>query len=245
MRWAGAGIYDVTTFIKEAEKWQCSTTPRGVRCGHCHAPPPDGAYPEGPDYEPEDGPLHSDSPCAGPGGACGCYGEGYAAGKDKAHFEVRALAEAQPHGRGCDCGPCQTSRALIAALVREAAHAGLCGCGLTGGLSAAPTMLATAAPAGPRDQPDVGRANAGGPRRQSRKGGFEKLMRVTYDGPDFGLGKLNNKRAFACFSVLADLGLLKVDEDAGMGWAEISIAMEELLVLVPQARGKYPQGPGL
>ena len=118
----------------------------GCRCGHCHAPPPDGAYPEGPDYEPEDGPLHSDSPCAGPGGACGCYGEGYAAGKDKAHFEVRALAEAQPHGRGCDCGPCQTSRALIAALVREAAHAGLCGCGLTGGLSAAPTMLATAAP---------------------------------------------------------------------------------------------------
>ena len=48
----------------------------GCRCGHCHAAPPAGAYPEGPDYEPEDGPLHSDSPCAGPGGACGCYGEG-------------------------------------------------------------------------------------------------------------------------------------------------------------------------
>ena len=43
-------------------------------------------------------------------------------------------------------------------------------------------------------------------------------MRVTYDGPDFGLGKLNNKRAFNCLSVLADLGLLKVDEDTGMGW---------------------------
>ena len=43
-------------------------------------------------------------------------------------------------------------------------------------------------------------------------------MRVTYDGPDFGLGKLNNKRAFSCLSVLADLGLLKVDEDTGMGW---------------------------
>ena len=71
------------------------------------------------------------------------------------------------------------------------------------------------------------------------------LMRVTYDGPDFGLGKLNNKRAFACCAVLADLGLLKVDEDTGMGWAELSIAVEELLVLVPQARGKYPQGPGL
>ena len=49
-------------------------------------------------------------------------------------------------------------------------------------------------------------------------------MRVTYDGPDFGLGKLNNKRAFNCLSVLADLGLLKVDEDTGMGWAELSIA---------------------
>ena len=71
------------------------------------------------------------------------------------------------------------------------------------------------------------------------------MMRVTYDGPDFGLGKLNNKRAFACCAVLADLGLLKVDEDTGMGWAELSIAVEELLVLVPQARGKYPQGPGL
>ena len=105
----------------------------GCRCGHCHAAPPAGAYPEGPDYEPEDGPLHSDSPCDCPGGACGCYGEGYAAGKDKAHFEIRALAEAQPHGRGCDCEPCLTVRALIAALVREAAHAGLCGCGLTGG----------------------------------------------------------------------------------------------------------------
>ena len=60
----------------------------GCRCGHCHAAPPAGAYPEGPDYAPEDGPLPSDSPCAGPGGACGCYGEGYAAGRDKAHFEV-------------------------------------------------------------------------------------------------------------------------------------------------------------
>ena len=72
-------------------------------------------YPEGPDYEPEDGPLHSDSPCAGPGGACGCYGEGYAAGKDKAHFEVRVLAEGPPHGSGCGCEPCLTIGAVLAA----------------------------------------------------------------------------------------------------------------------------------
>ena len=71
------------------------------------------------------------------------------------------------------------------------------------------------------------------------------LMRVDYDGPDFGLGKLNNKRAFSCLSVLADLGLLKVDEDTGMGWAELSIAIEELLVLVPQARENQPLRPGL
>ena len=83
---------------------------------------------------PPDGPLHSDAPCDCAGRTCGCYGEGYAAGKDKAHFEVRELAEGREHGRGCECGPCQTSRALIAALVREAAHAGLTGgCGLTGG----------------------------------------------------------------------------------------------------------------
>ena len=68
-----------------------------------------------------------DAPCDCAGRTCGCYGEGYAAGKDKAHFEVRALAEGREHGPGCECGPCQTSRALIAALVREAAHAGLTG----------------------------------------------------------------------------------------------------------------------
>ena len=71
--------------------------------------------PEGPDYEPEDGPLHSDSPCDCPDGACGCYGEGYAAGKDKAHFEVRALAEGPPHGSGCGCDPGRTIGAVLAA----------------------------------------------------------------------------------------------------------------------------------
>ena len=83
---------------------------------------------------PPDGPMFSDSPCDCAGRTCNCYGEGYADGKDKAHFEVRALAEGLEHGPGCECAPCQTSKALIAALVREAAHAGLTGgCGLTGG----------------------------------------------------------------------------------------------------------------
>ena len=69
----------------------------GCRCGHRHAAPPAGAYPEGPDYAPEDGPLHSDSPCDCPGGACGCYGEGYAAGKGQG--PLRGSCPASPSVR--------------------------------------------------------------------------------------------------------------------------------------------------
>ena len=83
---------------------------------------------------PPDGPMFSDSPCDCAGRICNCYGEGHADGKAEAHVELRALAEGREHGPGCDCGPCESSKALIAALVREAAHAGLTGgCGLTGG----------------------------------------------------------------------------------------------------------------
>ena len=92
-----------------------------------------------------------DAPCDCAGRTCGCYGEGYAAGKDKAHFEVRALAEGREHGPGCECAPCQTSKALIAALVREAAHAGLTGgCGLTGGKFCGSNVDGEVAPAGPK-----------------------------------------------------------------------------------------------
>ena len=38
---------------------------------------------------------------------CGCYVEGYAQGKDKAHFEVRNILGAG-HADGCGCEPCQT-----------------------------------------------------------------------------------------------------------------------------------------
>ena len=99
----------------------------GCRCGHRHAAPPAGAYPEGPDYEPEDGPLHSDSPCDCPGGACGCYGEGYAVGKDKAHFEVRALAEGPPHGSGT------LSAAAIPAWYHRCGYSRPGGAGVPGG----------------------------------------------------------------------------------------------------------------
>ena len=104
----------------------------GCRCGQCHAAPPDGAYPEFPRLEPDYEPGFIPA-CDCVGGDCPCHAEGYARGKEKAHFEAAALAEGQPHGSGCGCEPCRTVLAVTAALVREAAHAGLTGCGLTGG----------------------------------------------------------------------------------------------------------------
>ena len=37
---------------------------------------------------------------------CACYAEGYAAGRDKACFEVIASLEGPPHAEGCACQPC-------------------------------------------------------------------------------------------------------------------------------------------
>ena len=36
---------------------------------------------------------------------CACYAEGYAAGKDKAYFEVIASLESPPHAAVCACQP--------------------------------------------------------------------------------------------------------------------------------------------
>ena len=47
--------------------------------------------------------------CPGP---CG-YAEGYAAGKDKAYFEVLASLDGPPHAEGCACQPCQVKRACL------------------------------------------------------------------------------------------------------------------------------------
>ena len=41
---------------------------------------------------------------------CGCYVEGYAAGKDKAYFETLASMDGPPHAEGCACQPCQVDR---------------------------------------------------------------------------------------------------------------------------------------
>ena len=44
---------------------------------------------------------------------CACYAEGYAAGKDKAFFEVVASLDGPPHAEGCACQPCQVKRACL------------------------------------------------------------------------------------------------------------------------------------
>ncbi len=44
---------------------------------------------------------------------CGCYVEGYAAGKDKAYFEMVGSIEGPPHAEGCACQPCQVTRSCL------------------------------------------------------------------------------------------------------------------------------------
>ena len=43
---------------------------------------------------------------------CACYVEGYAQGKDKAHFEVRGVLDAG-HADDCGCEPCNTAREVL------------------------------------------------------------------------------------------------------------------------------------
>ena len=44
---------------------------------------------------------------------CGCYAVRYAAGKDKADFEVLAGLDVLPHADGCACQPCQVKLACL------------------------------------------------------------------------------------------------------------------------------------
>lgn len=43
---------------------------------------------------------------------CACYAEGYAHGKDKAHFEARVVLDSN-HAPGCGCEPCKTVREIV------------------------------------------------------------------------------------------------------------------------------------
>ena len=48
---------------------------------------------------------------------CACYAEGYAAGKDKAYFEVVTSLEGPSHTLDCGCQPCQLKRACLQKLM--------------------------------------------------------------------------------------------------------------------------------
>ena len=59
--------------------------------------------------------------CAGGCGdahECGCFGSGWAAGKDKAHLEIRTILE-RNHAGDCGCEPCITVRTIAAALASD------------------------------------------------------------------------------------------------------------------------------
>ena len=43
---------------------------------------------------------------------CACYAEGYAHGKEKAHFEVRMVLDSN-HAASCGCEPCRTVREIL------------------------------------------------------------------------------------------------------------------------------------
>lgn len=43
---------------------------------------------------------------------CACYAEGYAQGKDKAHFEIRTVLDSN-HTASCGCEPCKTVREIV------------------------------------------------------------------------------------------------------------------------------------
>ncbi len=44
---------------------------------------------------------------------CGCYAEGYAAGKEKAYFEIEMALQDDTHASSCGCQPCRIKRAVL------------------------------------------------------------------------------------------------------------------------------------
>ena len=44
---------------------------------------------------------------------CACYAEGYAAGKDKAFFEMEMALQDDTHAASCGCQPCRIKRAVL------------------------------------------------------------------------------------------------------------------------------------
>ena len=56
---------------------------------------------------------------------CGCYAEGYAAGKDKAYFEIEMALQDDTHAASCGCQPCRIKRAVMAMTVLASSSATL------------------------------------------------------------------------------------------------------------------------
>ena len=48
---------------------------------------------------------------------CGCYAEVYAAGKDKAFFEMGMALQGDTHAAGCGCQPCRNERTVLGMLL--------------------------------------------------------------------------------------------------------------------------------
>ena len=58
----------------------------------------------------------------------------------------------------------------------------------------------------------------------------------------FGLGKLDDRRVFLSLIHLAGIGILKVEGDTSLGWIDLSIAVEDLLSVVPRPGKTIPGG---
>ena len=56
---------------------------------------------------------------------CGCYTEGYAAGKAKAYFEIEMALQDDTHAASCGCRPCRIKRAVLETTVLASSSATL------------------------------------------------------------------------------------------------------------------------
>ena len=44
---------------------------------------------------------------------CGCYDDGYAAGKEMTYFEIEMVLQNYTHAARCGCQPCQVKKACL------------------------------------------------------------------------------------------------------------------------------------
>ena len=56
---------------------------------------------------------------------CACYAEGYAAGKEKAYFEIEMALQDDTHAAGCGCQPCRTKRAVLETMLLASSSSAL------------------------------------------------------------------------------------------------------------------------